>query len=150
MQIDGLLHEYTGSVFLMGLTIYREAANQPTDGQVAVAHVIMTRAKHGGWEGENPYEVITKREQFSSITHLGDPMTVVFPKLIDRVFQRCLQIALEVYEGSLPNPVPGADHYCTAAVAAKTKWADETKFLKQIGAHRFYRLDGDPAAVKAA
>jgi hypothetical protein len=93
--------------------------------------------------------VITCKEQFSSMTHLGDPMTVKFPPFADPAFRRCLQIAHDIY-GGLPNPIPGADHYCTAAVAARTKWVDETKFLKQIGSHRFYKLDGPPPAVNAA
>lgn len=135
-----LLADYHANVFLLGLLIYREAAGEPFEGQVAVGWTVRTRAEHPGWWGDDPYSVITKPEQYSSMTHLGDPMTVKYPPLTDPMFQRCLTIADEIYMEEIPNPVPGADHYCTEAVAARTKWADETKFLKQIGHHRFYRL----------
>ncbi len=144
------MQEYTANIFLLGLMIYREAAGEPRDGKVAVGYTVMTRAEHPRWWGEDPYSVITKPEQYSSMTHLGDPMTVKFPPLTDSVFLQCIQIAEDVFLRGIPNPVPGADHYCTAAVAARTKWVDESKFLKQIGNHRFYNLDGDPAEEDAA
>lgn len=147
---DPFLLDYHANVFLLGLALYREAAGEPDLGKVAVAHVIVTRAEHPSWKGDDLYSVITCKEQFSSISHLGDPMTVCWPKLADRVFRRCLQIAEDVYLGRTANPAPGADHYCTVAVAAHTKWVDERRFVIQIGAHRFYNLDGNPAVAKEA
>ncbi len=144
--------EYHFNVFLLGLTLYREAAGEPYAGQVAVAYSVMNRAQHPGWWGRTPYEVITKPEQYSSMTHLGDPMTVKFPSLDNPTFRQCLEIADKVMLFSIPNPAPGCDSYYAAWMDKKgmtPKWADPAKFICQIGGHKFYNLGGEPAEQPA-
>jgi cell wall hydrolase len=145
-MIDEALCQYTADVFLLGLMVYREAAGEPYDGRVAVACTVMNRAEHPKWWGSTPYEVITKPMQYSSMTAKGDPMTVRFPSLGDRIFMECLDIAFKVVNRRIANPCPGADSYYAVTIAPPA-WADEKRFVKQIGHHRFYNLDGDPAVV---
>jgi spore germination cell wall hydrolase CwlJ-like protein len=138
--------EFNANVYLLALLVYREAGGEPDEGKVAVAYTVMTRAQHPCWWGTTPYDVITKREQYSSMTHLGDPQTVKFPSMADPVFRRCLEIADKVMLFSIPNPALRADSYYAAWMDAKgmtPKWADPAKFICQIGGHKFYSLGGD-------
>ncbi len=127
--------------FLLGLMVYRESASEPRDGKVAVAWVAKTRALNPRWWGVDLYSVITRPMQFSSMTDPHDTSTGRFPKLTDPVFKECLEIAGEVIEGKVENPVPGADSYYADYIAAP-HWAQDAGFLKQIGRHKFYTVEG--------
>lgn len=150
---DTFQHEYTANIFLLGLMIYREAAGEPDEGKIAVGYTVMNRAEHPKWWGNDPYAVITKPMQYSSMTVRGDPMTVAYPSLDSPIFLRCLHIAEEIYMHSIADPVPGCDSYYAIWMDEKgmtPKWADPAKFVKQIGHHKFYNLDGDPGEAPAA
>jgi spore germination cell wall hydrolase CwlJ-like protein len=121
--------------------VYREAASETFDGKVAVAWVAKTRAAHPRWWGTDLYSVLTRPMQFSSMTDPKDPATAKFPKLTDAVFSQCLEIAGGVLEGTIPNPVPTADSYYADYIATP-HWALDSGFLKQIGRHRFYTVEG--------
>lgn len=153
-MVDSFLHEYTANVFLLGLLIWREAAGEPYEGKVAVGYTVLNRADHPKWWGNDPYSVITKPMQYSSITAKGDPMTVRWPSIdrdtVDgRIFVQCLDIATRVFNREVKNPFPGADSYYSDTIE-KPKWADDTKFVGKIGHHSFYNLDGDPGESTAA
>lgn len=147
---DAILHRYIADQFLLGLTIFREAAGEPYLGKLAVGWVARNRAESPGWWGESLYEVLTRREQFSSISHLGDPMTVRWPRLDDGVFLSCLQAAQDVMNSRAPDPTGGCDHYCTAAVQSKTSWAKDRKPDYAVGNHLFFKLGRDPQALPLA
>lgn len=141
------MEDFIANRFVLGLMIYREAAGEPYEGKVAVGYTVINRAEHPGWWGDDPYSVITKPWQYSSMTAPGDPMTVKWPPLTDPTFLTCLRIAGDVYERRIPNPTPGCDSYYAAWMDAKgmtPKWADPKRFVAQIGGHKFYNLDGDP------
>lgn len=148
MVIDGYMNAWMLERVVFGLMIYREAAGEPSAGKVAVANTVMNRAAHPKWWGKTPWEVITKAKQYSSMTFLGDPMTIRYPADVeDPVLMECIQIAGLALDGRIPNVVAGADSYYSVSMKVPPKWADESKFVKQIGMHRFYNLDGDPAVV---
>lgn len=145
-------NERVATQYLLALVAYREAGGEPPEGRLAVMHTILNRAAHPCWWGKTPYEVITAPEQYSSMTHLGDYQTIKFPKLTDLTFAACLQMAGDVLDGQTQHPAPGADSYYASWMDRKgmtPKWADASKFVKQIGNHKFYNLDGDPAIVNA-
>lgn len=73
-------HEFSYDVFLLALTMQREARGEGRDGMRAVGHVISNR-NLVGWG--TIYECITKRNQFSSISVLGDSQTIYYPKPTD-------------------------------------------------------------------
>lgn len=62
--------------FLCAICIFREARGDGNDAMRAVAHVINNRAQ--AWK-KTWAEVITDKNQFSSISVLGDSQTIVWP-----------------------------------------------------------------------
>lgn len=66
--------------YIMALCIWREAGGDGVDGMTAVAWVIQNRfnAKFDG--ASTILDVITEKNQFSSLTVLGDRMTVKWPR----------------------------------------------------------------------
>lgn len=142
-KIDLMMAEHVANRFMLALCIWREARAEPLEGRVAVAFTVLNRAKHPGWWGNDVYSVVTKPWQYSSITAPGDKQLHLFPKLSDTTWLECLQVASDVLDGDVPNPVPGADSYFADYIPAP-KWATADKFVRQIGHHLFYNLDGDP------
>lgn len=53
-------------------TIWAEARGEPLEGQIAVANVILNRARQGGWWGDDVVKVCRKPKQFSCWNN-GDP-----------------------------------------------------------------------------
>lgn len=138
----------------MALCAWREARGEGRLGIRAVCHVIMNRVRRPSWWGTNVEEVVYRKWQFSSMTDPKDPQTRLYPSPLDKggwiLYETCVEEAWQAYIGSTLHPAPGADHYYATYIATP-KWADEKRFVKQIGNHRFYDLDreppGEPPAV---
>lgn len=123
---------------LLALVLYGEARGEPPIGKLAVAHVILNRARLGGWYGANVREVILRPYQFSCF-NLNDPN---FSKLISQAERNefdasCFTVASLALEGVTVDPTGGATHYHTLAI--DPKWNDKMQFLKRINRHVFYR-----------
>ena len=130
---------------LMAVCIYGEARSEPLAGKIAVAHVIMNRAKRGGWWGSTIQSVILKTKQFSCFNE-GDPnrlrlMTIAatwdktFQK--NRILRECFYVAEGVIEGDLRDPTDGADHYNT--LDSDPSWDDNMRPTCIIGRHEFFK-----------
>lgn len=143
-MIQQFMADHLIELYTFALNIWREARGEPYEGKVAVACVVLDRVKHPKWWGKTEMEVILKPKQFSGMTFAGDPMTIRYPLPGDASFRECLDIAAKALTGSLQHPAPGADHYYSVTLPAPPYWADESKFVKQIGNHRFYNLGGEP------
>lgn len=122
--------------FLLALVMWREARGEGPDGMRAVGHVILNRTH--AW-GQTLYQAIIGRNQFSSITVLGDSQTVLWPLPNDPVFA----LAAEVYNGTSPDPTGGALYYANES-AITSEWyqihivADPAhEVTAQIGHHTF-------------
>lgn len=139
--MDGIL-ELVQDVFMLGLTVWREARGEPRDGKIAVAHSILNRVKRPSWWGDSVLSVVSKKWQYSSLTDPNDKQLTKWPVDTDKEWQDCLLIAWGVYDGSLRNPAPGADSYFADTIPPP-RWADEKKFVVKIGHHSFYDLDSD-------
>lgn len=121
-------------IMLAALCIWREARGEGRDGMRAVAHVIRNRKtpEHG------VFDVVTKKWQFSSMTAIGDPQTIVFPNPSDPIFQEAVQIAQDVLQASDPDLTNGADHYFNPHVVLP-EWASRMTKVASIGNHDFYK-----------
>lgn len=122
-------YEYT----LAALTLWREAANQPSEGKRAVLHVILNRVADKRWP-DTISDVVLQRAQFSCFNS-GDPVAYKFPKANDKAWKACRAIVEQ--PGS--DPTNGANHYCRYDIMPP-KWADAFKLVARIGDHAFYRL----------
>lgn len=136
---------------LTELCVWREAQGEGRAGQIAVAWVIKNRSDTSGL---SPYEVVTTKWQFSSMTAPGDPNLGKFGNALDPIWQQCQIIADGVLEGTISDPVSGATLYynpnaieTTATIVLPNGnsipyphgWDKNVHFVSQIGKHYFFK-----------
>jgi spore germination cell wall hydrolase CwlJ-like protein len=141
-------------LFMLALTVWREASSQTLPEKYGVASVIRNRvmdpkqAYGTDWE-----DVVTKRSQFTSIdwwkqgptpgTIITDPNAVRWPTLSDASWRESLTVAEDVYYGHANDPTQGATNYFDRSLdQSPPKWAiDGSHTLTiDIGAFHFYAL----------
>lgn len=126
----------------LALTAWREARGESDEAIVAVCNAVLNRVKRTRWWGTDVMSVLFKKWQFSSLTDPNDRQLTTWPRANDDSWKRCLLAAYGTMTNSLLNPVPGADSYFDDSIDPPY-WADEERFVKQIGRLRFYDLDQD-------
>ena len=112
-------------VYMAGF-IKAEAGNQPYQGKVAVAYVILNRA--GGASG-NIKGVLTAPYQFSCYIpyHTVEKYLQEYATMTDaqRSQDACWQAAVDAYSGTAANPIGGMKYYCNPAgcsAGASEQW----------------------------
>jgi len=125
-------------LFLLALTVWREARGESEEAQAAVAHSILTRANHPSWWGNDIVSVITKRWQYSSITDPRDPQLTNWPHLADPSWEKAISIAEGVLSGTIPNPSPEADSYYDTSIPPPY-WTKTSQQIAKIGRLCFYK-----------
>lgn len=128
--------------YLWSLCIFREARNsQP--GMLAVAWVMFNRLQTGKW-GKTMTDVVTAHLQFSSITALGDPQTVVWPNSrLAPGDASAWQYAVLLPDlvgtaGQSQDPTSGACYYFADSIS-KPVWAASMLLTATIGNQEFFR-----------
>ena len=127
-------------VDVLARTIWGEARGELYGGRVAIANVVMNRAKNPGWWGKSAVEVCLKPQQFSC----WNADDVNYPKLqsvtpTDPIFTESLVIASRaVLLMELEDVTMGSDHYHNLSVTPR--WSMGRTPIIQIGQHRFYKL----------
>lgn len=130
---------------LLAKTVYGEARGVSFEGKIAVAHVVINRARKAGWWTRNedaiPDDTIAAAcidpKQFSCWND-GDPnlRKISLIRRDDRVFQECEFAALGAILGHYPDPTSGSCHYHTSNVYPE--WAIGHTSIGAIGHHVFY------------
>jgi spore germination cell wall hydrolase CwlJ-like protein len=124
-------------------TIAFEAGGETEQGMVAVAHVILNRARIGRW-GENIKDVVTSPWQFEPWMTRRSEMESLAP--YDVRYRSAARIADGVLSGEMPDPTEGATHFLNPVIVRERrggslpKWADGEGL--PIGRHTFYLLEG--------
>src|SRR5690242_10046570 len=95
------------NVFYLAFVLWREARGEIHDGKVALVYSIMNRVEHPNWWGKDVVSVCIAPWQYSSMTDPKDPNLTKYPGM-DAAWAECIQIASDVYDKKVPNPVPGA------------------------------------------
>ena len=87
-------------LWIFAKTIWAEARGEPLEGQIAVANVILNRARQGGWWGDDVAGVCCKSKQFSCWNE-GDPNRARMDglELQDRAFARAVSVAAGAWAG---------------------------------------------------
>lgn len=127
---------------LLAICLWREARGEGIVGMRAVGWVIRNRVMK---LGQPWFKVITSKNQFSSMSVLGDSQTIVWGDPSILPFQEVCQLAKLIYEGTDTDPTNGALYYYNP-VTATSKWfkenivdnPDEHPSLGTIGNHTFY------------
>jgi len=127
---------------ILSLCIWREARGEGLEGMRACAHVISNRVRaHWG----DYSKVIAAKNQFSSMTVLGDSQTILWPTRPNSMFEAAMDIAEKVYAETDIDPTHGALYYANLDIA-KSEWfqkqiverPDEHPVTVKIGAHTFF------------
>lgn len=127
---------------LLVRTVIGEAANEPDDGQAAVAHVIMNRVNAGKY-GKDVPNVVLAKGQFEPWQTRANELRSIRPD--DPTYRRASQIVDRVIAGDMPDPTAGATHFLNPDIVRQRRggtlpaWAQGDG--QKIGAHAFYAPD---------
>lgn len=136
----------TDLVFL-ALVVWREARGEACEVRLGVACSIMNRVARPSWWGRDVLSVVTKKWQYSSLTDPKDRQLAIWPSPTEDSWRKCLELASDVLENKVRNPVPGADSYYDVSISPPN-WADSARFVGQLGRIRFFNLDRDTEGSK--
>ena len=123
-------------------TVLGEAAQQPADGQAAVAHVILNRMNKRG--APDVRSIVTAKSQFEPWGSPEGRARMMGYKEGDPAYQQASQIVDGVLSGQIADPTGGADHFLNAEIVRQRtggslpSWANEMwDTRQQIGDHTF-------------
>lgn len=125
-------------------TIKAEAGGEPYVGKLAVACVIVRRAKMGRW-GDSLTRVCFAPYQFSCWnTRDQARMLIADAKGTSPVDAECIQALDQALKNS-ELVAPGATHYLNPVVVKKLSgelpdWANEKNLVEVIGRHHFFKV----------
>lgn len=114
-------------VLWLARIIHAEASNQPFEGKVAVANVVLNRVKSPDFP-DTVYDVIFEKGQFSPVQN-------------KTIYSDPTEEDIKAAEAALKGETLVEDAlFFENPKIAKNKWIRKTReFVKQIGDHRFYR-----------
>lgn len=131
-------------VDILAKTLWGEARGENRTGKIAVAWSVKNRVEYakdkgGYWWGNTIQEVCLKPWQYSC-WNKNDPnrRLILALKPGHAHFNECLDVAKQVLENAVSDPVQGATHYY-ATYIDPPKWVNSGTFVTQIGVHRFYK-----------
>ncbi|MEO8722420.1 MAG: cell wall hydrolase [Sphingobium sp.] len=131
--------------------IYYEAANEPDDGQRAVAQVVLNRVRNPAWPGSVCgviYQGSERADMKCQFTFSCDGAMTRIPA--PDKWARARRVALRSLAGDVFAPVGMATHYHTLAV--HPNWGG-VEPVAVVGAHIFYVMSGErgmPQAFRAS
>ncbi|MBU6269093.1 MAG: cell wall hydrolase [Sphingomonadales bacterium] len=137
----------TRALTCLTAAVYYEAASEPDAGQRAVAQVVLNRMAHPAYPKTVCGVVYQGSERSTGCQFTFTCDGALARKPVRLFWERAEAVARAALAGYVYAPVGLATHYHTFAV--HPYWAPSLHFLGQIGAHRFYRMEG-PAGSLAA
>lgn len=108
---------------MIARVVNAEANNQPYDGKVALASVILFRSSV---DNQGVEEVLTRPGQFDAIKS---------SRYLEQPSSECMNAAMDAMDGK--SKIKGAYHYVNLKLA-QPNWARPDKFIGRIGDHWFY------------
>lgn len=133
-------------------TIYGEAANEPDEGQAAVAAVIRNRMQAGRYGGDSVPGVVLAKNQFEPWWNNEARQRLMALKPDDPRYQKIGGIVDQVFGGQMEDPTGGATHFVAPAAQAALgrqmpSWAQGEGL--PIGRHTFFAPEGRVQSAKA-
>jgi len=126
--------------------IYYEAANEPDEGQMAVAQVVLNRVRHREWPDSVCGVVYDASGQAGcQFSFACDGATMRTPD--GKAWVRARRAAETMLTGAEFKPVGSATFYHTLKVAPP--WRKRMIPVGIFGAHIFYRMPSDPTDAEA-
>lgn len=121
-------------------TVYGEARGEPTDGQQAVASVILNRARQ---LGQPVSAVVQAPGQFESWSSPSTSRAMASLSATSPAYQSIKAAIQPILDGTVPDPTGGADHFYAPTLQAadgrnKPSWDNGTG--QTIGNHVFLKV----------
>lgn len=113
----------TSTVLCLALIIHNEAGGEKELGKVAVAKVVLNRAK----SHKNTCKVVYEKRQFYT-----KPI-----KKKDKHWEKSKHLAKKILEGHFKDPTNGATYFHNDTV--KPYWSKKHRKTAKIGKHYFYK-----------
>lgn len=126
-------------------TIYGEAANEPDEGQAAVAAVIKNRMQVGRYGGDSVPGVVLAKNQFEPWGNNDARARMMALRQEDPRYQKIGGIVDQIFGGQMDDPTGGATHFVAPAAQAALgrqmpSWAQGDG--QAIGRHTFFAPEG--------
>lgn len=128
------------SIDCLTAAIYYEAATEPTDGQRAVAQVVLNRARHPAYPSTVCGVVFQGAQRITGCQFTFSCDGSLRRAPMASYWQRARQVAEAALSGYVYAPVGWATHYHTNWVVPY--WASSLTKLGNVGTHIFYRWAG--------
>jgi len=128
--------------------IYYEAANEPTEGQRAVAQVVLNRVRHPAWPKSVcgvVYQGAERTDLLCQFTFSCDGAMARTP--VAAKWARARQVAELALTGQPFAPVGLSTFYHTLAV--RPDWSSRLDPVAVVGAHIFYQMRGANGRIDA-
>lgn len=128
--------------------IYYEAANEPDEGQRAVAQVVLNRVRHPAWPTSIcavVYQGSERTDMLCQFTFSCDGAMARRP-VADK-WARARAVAAAALNGRAFAPVGLSTYYHTLAV--HPSWSSRLDPVAVVGAHIFYQMRGNDGTVAA-
>ncbi|MDT8343490.1 MAG: cell wall hydrolase [Thermohalobaculum sp.] len=117
-------------------TVYWESKGQPVEGQAAVAHVVLNRARAPGYPAEVCEVVMQGGQSRSCQFHFHCDGRDDAAREPD-AYATAHRVAWEALTGTSADPSRGATMFHNRSV--RPSWANSARRTAQIGDHSFYR-----------
>lgn len=125
-------HISGSDLLCLAMNVYREARNQPLEGQLAVAHVTLNRYEAS--QLPTICDVVFKTGYFA---WTRDPKVVHQWPHDETAWRTAQRIARQALADPKDDPVKGSTYFHT--VSTDPDWASELVRVGRIGDHVFYR-----------
>lgn len=117
--------------YLLAKTIVYEARGEPLEGMASIGFVILNRVNNKRWP-DSVEKVVKQPHQFS---FWKDKHRQRKPSSED--WTKGYEVAYDVLNRRIENPVGVADHYHSVNISPK--WTKNMEFVVQLGQHIFYK-----------
>ncbi len=119
-------------------TVYYEARGEGSEGQYAVAQVVMNRVKHRAFPGTVCGVVFQGSERHRGCQFSFTCNGSMSARLDIGAWKRARTVASQVFSGASVVEVASATHFHTTAVSPA--WCPQMRQVAQVGTHVFYRF----------
>ena len=114
-------------------TVAFEAANEPSLGKAAVAHVVLNRKKSGRW-GDQIKKIVTQPWQFEPWMTRRNEIEELSPD--DPRYRKAARIADAVLDGDIPDPTSGATHFLNEAIVRQRRGGSLPRWARRRTGNR--------------
>lgn len=132
-------------VACLSQAVHGEAGNQSFEGKVAVAHVILNRARDENFP-DTPCAVIKQPGQFDF-----KPRKLYPEKnpALQTQMEESIQAAVAAMNGNHPDPTKGALFFANPKISTDQAWLKRLKKLVKIDEHVFYVRKNSPRYARS-